>query len=106
MIRQAGPGDTALVHAISHAAYAEYEPLLGALPMPAQEDYAPRIAAGEVWLLGEDGLLVIERHPDHAMIYSVAVRPERHGAGLGSRLLDAAIYGRGITIWAAASACR
>ena len=33
---------------------------------------------------------MIERHPDHAMIYSVAVRPGRHGAGLGRTLLAAA----------------
>ena len=90
MIRQATAADLALVQAISHAAYAGYEQLLGGLPVPAVEDYAPRIAAGEVWLLGDDGVLVMERHPDHAMIYSVAVHPERHGTGLGRALLDAA----------------
>ncbi len=90
MMRQAVAADEALVRAISLAAYRDYEPVLGALPMPAVEAYGPRIAAGQVWLLGGDGVLVIERHPDHALIYSVAVRPERHGAGLGGRLLDAA----------------
>ena len=90
MIRRAGPGDLALVQAISREAYAPYEALLGGLPLPVQEDYAPRIAAGEVWLLGEDGVLVLERHASHAMLYSVAVRPARHGQGLGRRLLDEA----------------
>ena len=89
-MRQANAADEALVRAISLAAYRDYEKLMGALPIPAVEDYAPRIAAGEVWLLGEDGVLVIERHPDHAMIYSVAVHPKRHGAGLGRILLNAA----------------
>jgi ribosomal protein S18 acetylase RimI-like enzyme len=66
--------------------------LLGTPPLPVGEDYAPRIAAGEVWLLETAtgalaGLLVLERHPDHAMIYSVAVAPERQGEGHGSALL-------------------
>ena len=90
MMRLAVAADVALVSAINMAAYIAYEPVLGSLPVPATEDYAPRIAAGEVWLLDEDGVLVIERHPDHATIYSVAMRPERHGAGLGRVLLDAA----------------
>ena len=33
------------------------------------------------------GLLVLERHPDHAMVYSVAVLPERQGEGHGLALL-------------------
>jgi ATP diphosphatase len=90
MIRQADESDLALVEAISRDAYAPYEPVLGNLPVPATEDYAPRIAAGQVWLSGEDGVLVLERHPDHAMIYSVAVRPAAHGKGLGRALLDEA----------------
>ncbi len=89
-MRQATAADEPLVTAISQAAYKGYVPLIGMLPIPAEEDYAPRIAAGEVWLVGEDAVLVIERHTDHAMIYSVAVRPDRHGAGLGRTLLDAA----------------
>jgi ATP diphosphatase len=90
LIRLANPTDLPLIQAISQEAYAPYEPALGSLPVPATEDYAPRIAAGEVWLLGDDGVLVLERHPDHAMIYSVAVRPAAHGRGLGRTLLDAA----------------
>ena len=90
MIRQAEASDLALVEAISREAYAPYEPVLGSLPVPATEDYASRIAAGQVWLSGEDGVLVLERHPDHAMIYSVAVRPAAHGKGLGRTLLDEA----------------
>ncbi len=89
-MRQAGPADLALVEAINLAAYVDYLPLLGGLPLPANEDYIPRIAAGQVWLLGEDATLVIERHSNHALIFSVAVRPEKHGAGLGRRLLDMA----------------
>jgi ATP diphosphatase len=90
MIRLAEASDLALVQDISREAYAEYETVLGGKPVPATEDYAPRIAAGEVWLLNADGLLVLERHPDHAMIYSIAVRPAAHGTGLGRILMDEA----------------
>jgi ribosomal protein S18 acetylase RimI-like enzyme len=56
------------------------------------EDYTPRIERGEVWLLEEEerlaGLIVLERHPDHAMIFSVAVAPAFQGRKLGIKLLD------------------
>jgi len=56
------------------------------------EDYAPRIARGEIWLLEIDsalaGLIVLERHADHAMIFSVAVSPAFQGRKLGIALLD------------------
>ncbi len=90
MIRLAAAADEALVVAITREAYADYEPLLGAPAVPVTEDYAPRIAAGEVWLLDGSGVLVLERHADHATIFNVAVRPDRHGHGLGRTLLDAA----------------
>ena len=87
-MRQAGAADAALVTAINREAYDEYVEVLGYPPMPAVEDYAPRIAAGQVWLLDDLGALVIERHPSYAMIYSVAVRPQAHGKGLGRLLMD------------------
>ncbi len=88
MIRLPRPADLELVRDISYEAYAPYETLLGGLPLPATEDYAPRIAAGQVWLLGDAGVLVLERHADHALLYSVAVRPAARGTGLGRTLLD------------------
>ncbi|TIW54078.1 MAG: GNAT family N-acetyltransferase, partial [Mesorhizobium sp.] len=69
-----------------------YTALLGAPPMPVTEDYAPRIERGEVWLLegGAElaGLIVLERHADHVMIFSVAVSPAFQGKKLGIALLD------------------
>ena len=89
--RRAAPADLAMVRAITEAAYAEYEPVLGAPPMPVVENYAPRIARGEVWLLPGAGqpaaLAVLEQHPDHMMIWSLAVLPDRQGQGLGRALL-------------------
>ena len=82
--------DAALVAAITTDAYAEYLPVLGYPAVPVTEDYAPRITAGQVWLSGDDGVLVLERHPDHAMIFNVAVRLACRGQGVGRSLLDAA----------------
>ncbi len=89
-MRKAVAADEPLVRAITREAYVEYEPLFGGPPRLATEDYTPRIAAGQVWLWGEDAALVIECHPDHAMIYSLAVRTAAQGKGLGSAMMDAA----------------
>lgn len=90
-LRRAEPADLAAIVAITEAAYAHYTDELGAPPVPITEDYRPRIAAGEVWLLELDGapvgLIVLERHADRVMIFSVAVSPKYQGKKLGSRLL-------------------
>jgi len=90
--RKALAGDLQAVVALTQAAYGHYTALLGAPPIPVSEDYAPRIARGEVWLLESDaevaGLIVLEKHPDHAMIFSVAVSPAFQGKKLGIALLD------------------
>ncbi|MEI9403040.1 GNAT family N-acetyltransferase [Mesorhizobium argentiipisi] len=91
-IRSALSGDLPAVVALTTAAYAPYTTLFGAPPIPVTEDYAPRIERGEIWLLesgGElAGLIVLERHPDHAMIFSVAVAPAFQGKKLGIKLLN------------------
>ena len=91
-IRQALASDLQTVLSLTEAAYAPYTALFGAPPIPVTEDYAPRIERGEVWLLesGSElaGLIVLERHPDQAMIFSVAVSPAFQGKKLGIRLLD------------------
>ncbi|TPJ55998.1 GNAT family N-acetyltransferase [Mesorhizobium sp. B2-7-1] len=90
-MRLARLDDLAAVVALSANAYAPYTPIFGGPPVPVTEDYAPRIERGEVWLLEEDsnlaGLIVLEHHPDHAMIFSVAVAPAFQGRKLGIRLL-------------------
>lgn len=85
------PEDLEAVRSLTEAAYRPWTDLLGAPPLPVTADYAPRIAAGEVWLLREPfglaGLLVLEFGADHGMIYSVAVAPGFQGQGHGVRLL-------------------
>ena len=91
-MRLARPEDLAAIVALTEAAYAPYNAILDAPPIPVTEDYAPRIANGEVWLLesgGEPaGVLTLERHADHAMIFSVAVSPAFQGKGFGTELLN------------------
>ena len=49
---------------LTRRAYAHYVPMLGGEPMPMTEDYAPRIAGGQVWVLETRrraaGLIVLE----------------------------------------------
>ncbi|RUX44959.1 N-acetyltransferase [Mesorhizobium sp. M4A.F.Ca.ET.020.02.1.1] len=90
--RKALAADLPAVVALTTAAYAPYTALLGAPPMPVTEDYGPRIERGEVWLLESGaelaGLIVLERHADHVMIFSVAVPPTFQGRGHGIKLLN------------------
>ena len=89
--RMAGVDDLAVVRTLTGAAYSSYLPVLGYPPQSVTEDYLPRITAGEVRLAEVAGtvvgLLVLEQHLDHAMIYSVAVLPDRQGEGHGQALL-------------------
>ena len=91
IFRLAGADDLDRVQALTEAAYAPYVVLLGYPPLPATEDHLPRIVDGQVHLAEVAGtvvgLLVLERHPSHAMVYSVAVLPGRQGEGHGLALL-------------------
>jgi len=94
-LRRADQSDLAVVQEISADAYiTAYVPVLGYIPLPAEEDYRPRIERGEVWLLvcgGRDvGVAVLEERPDHLLVYSIAVRPAQQGRGHGRALLDLA----------------
>ena len=89
-IRLAKAEDLPAVTELTRRAYEHYIPIIGGEPMPMTEDYAPRIARGEVWLLEDDapaGLIVLEDRDDALLIFSVAIAPERQGMGLGQKLL-------------------
>jgi GNAT superfamily N-acetyltransferase len=88
MIRLALPKEAEAARDVSAAAYLPvYLPLYGRPPMPAREDYGPRIARGEVWVVEVDGrlaaVLVLERRADHLLLYSIAIHPAFQGQGLG-----------------------
>jgi GNAT superfamily N-acetyltransferase len=89
--RPAKPGDAAALRALVRAAYAKYVPRLGREPAPMLDDYAARIAAGQAWVLEEDGALVgaliLEDEPGALMLYNIVIAPEAQGKGIGRRLI-------------------
>lgn len=88
---QATSDDLEAVRALTEAAYRPITEQIGAPPLAVTTDYAPRIAAGAVWLrrepFGLAGLLALELHADHGMIHSLAVAPAFQGQGHGIALL-------------------
>ncbi|MFF0307452.1 GNAT family N-acetyltransferase [Streptosporangium sp. NPDC004379] len=99
MIRLATADDVPVIEEIVEAAYRPWADLIGVRPKPLDDDYAAHVAAGRVHLLceapGTDlpggagvlGLVVLVPEPGTLLVENVAVRPGRHGRGLGRRLL-------------------
>jgi ribosomal protein S18 acetylase RimI-like enzyme len=91
-MRLARPEEAPALAALVERAYAPYVPVIGIRPLPMEDDYPARIAAGQAWVLDEDGaiqaLLVLEDAPDHLWLDNIAVEPARHGAGTGRQLMD------------------
>lgn len=90
VIRPALPADRAAIERIVRAAYATYIPRIGKPPAPMLDDYAARIAAGEVWVLTDEhliGVLVLIAQPDHLLLDNIAVAPDHQGRGHGRQLL-------------------
>ena len=91
-VRRARPEEAPLLRALVERAYAPWVPVLGRRPMPMDDDYGARVAAGEAWVLEEAGtvrgVLVLEEHADHLLLHNVAVEPARRGQGDGRILLD------------------
>jgi ribosomal protein S18 acetylase RimI-like enzyme len=90
-MRLARPEEAPLLAALVERAYSPYVAVIGIRPLPMEDDYAARIAAGQAWVLEEHGailgLLVMEDAPDHLWLDNIAVEPARHGAGIGQRLM-------------------
>lgn len=93
-LRLAVTADLQLVLALTREAYAPWISILGGRPLPMTEDYAPRIAHQDVWLVECDGeaagVLVLEPAADHLAIFSLAVPPRHQNRGIGRWMLDAA----------------
>jgi len=90
-LRRATPADAAAVRALTRSAYAKWVPVVGREPRPMTADYDRAVAEHLVDVWETDGALaaLIEMIPraDHLLIENIAVHPDRHGQGLGSRLL-------------------
>ena len=91
MIRLATANEADTVQQIVHAAYRHYVPRIGKPPGPMLDDYAARIAAGQVWVLEHAGriagILVLEQQADRFLLDNVAVRPDCQGSGFGRDLM-------------------
>ena len=93
-LRRATPADAERLTALQQAAYAPNRDILGVEPLPLQVDYRDMIATMETWL-AEDGdtltgALILQPHPGHLLIWSIATDPALQSRGLGNRLLAAA----------------
>ena len=92
MIRRARPDEAPLLRTLVGRAYAPWVPVVGRRPMPMDDDYEARVAAGEAWVLEEAGalrgVLVLVEHADHLLLDNVAVEPARKDKGDGRALLD------------------
>ena len=91
--RQATATDLSFVRAATYEAYAPWEAILGGPPMPMHEDYAPRIARNEVWIVEQHGeaagVMVIEPADGYLMIYSLAVCAAHQSQGVGRWMIEA-----------------
>jgi GNAT superfamily N-acetyltransferase len=90
-IRPARADEADAVRALVQRAYAGWVAVVGRRPAPMDDDYAHHIAAGEVFVLVDGpvstALAVLIDTPDHLLLENVAVEPDRHGGGLGRRMI-------------------
>ncbi len=91
MIRPAHASDTDAVRALVRAAYGRWVARFGREPSPMRDDYARRIADGQIWVLDQAGetvgLIVLKDDPEALQISNIAVAPVVQGKGHGMRLL-------------------
>jgi GNAT superfamily N-acetyltransferase len=90
-VRAASGGELAAVQRVVEAAYGPYQESIGVRPLPLDDDYAARLAAGQLWVLdgaaGLEGVLVLERRDGYLLVDNVAVDPALQHGGRGRRLL-------------------
>ena len=91
MIRLAEANDAGTVGALVREAYGRWVERFGREPSPMRDDYARRIADGQVWVLEEEGkligLVMLKDGPEALLIPNIAVAPAAQGQGYGRRLI-------------------
>jgi ribosomal protein S18 acetylase RimI-like enzyme len=91
VIRLARADEAAALKALVEAAYARWVPIVGARPLPMDDDHAARVAAGQAWVFDRDGaiagLVVLEETATHLLLENVAVAAAYEGTGLGRALI-------------------
>jgi ribosomal protein S18 acetylase RimI-like enzyme len=91
-LRRAERSDVAALTALQRASYEPLKQRIGISPLPYAADYEALFDTLEIWIGGPadqlDAALLLDPKPDHMLIWSIAVAPERKGERLGSFLLD------------------
>jgi len=92
--RRATASDAGTIRDVTRAAYAKWVAVIGREPKPMTADYNEAAVAHVIDLLEEDGrpiaLIEIIPNPSYLLIENVAVKPDRHGEGVGGVLLERA----------------
>lgn len=90
-IRMGTPTDVASVTDLVKRAYAHYVVRIGRPPGPMSDDYAVKVAQGQVWVVegagSVVGLIVLVGEADHLLVENIAVDPGRQGHGIGRTLM-------------------
>lgn len=93
-LRRATLDERPAIEALQRKAYARNRELLGVEPLPLMADYDEIMRTMETWVAdgekGIEGALILEPHPDHMLIWSIATDPAAQSRGLGHTLLKAA----------------
>ena len=92
IIRAAAPGDVAGIRSCVGAAFERYVERIGKPPGPMLLDFPALIGEGRVWVADAEGevvgILVVYETGQGFYLDTVAVRPVRHGTGIGRELLQ------------------
>jgi ribosomal protein S18 acetylase RimI-like enzyme len=90
-IRLANREDSAIVSAITNAAYSKWISLIRRKPEPMTVNYVELITLHPIHILSFEGkpaaVLVLKHEDGQTLIWSVAVHPDYQGLGFGLRLL-------------------
>ena len=89
--RRAVPADAGAIRALTRAAYAKWVPVIGREPLPMAADFEAAVRAHRFDLAYEGetmvGLIETVDEGDRLLVENVAVAPNHHGRGIGTRLM-------------------